>query len=96
MTPSDASHLHPALDGLMDDDVVGVSGYFRNEGNPLLIVTDIHMPPMGRHTKAAASADEAVSAAFLSDVHVGSKTFLAPQWEKMVEWFKHGVSQPRI
>ena len=88
MTPSDASHLHPALDGLMDDDVVGVSGYFRNEGNPLLIVTDIHMPPMGRHTKAAASADEAVSAAFLSDVHVGSKTFLAPQWEKMVEWFK--------
>ena len=88
-TPSGASPLHPALDGLMDDDVVGVSGHFMiGEGNPLFIVSDIHMPPMGRHTKSAASADEAVSAAFLSDVHVGSKTFLAPQWEKMVEWFK--------
>ena len=87
--PSNASNLHPALDGLMDDDVVGVSGHFMiGEGNPLFLASDIHLPPMGRHSKAAASADEAVSAAFLSDVHVGSKTFLAPQWEKMVEWFK--------
>ena len=87
--PSNAHRLHPARDGLMDDDVVGVSGHFMiGEGNPLFLVSDIHLPPMGRHSKSAASVDEAVSAAFLSDVHVGSKTFLAPQWEKMVEWFK--------
>ena len=87
--PSGASSLHPALDGLMNDDVVGVSGYFlTGEGDPRFFVTDIHMPPLGRHSKAAASEAEAVSAAFLSDVHVGSKTFLAPQWEKMIEWFR--------
>ena len=87
--PSNAHRLHPARDGLMDDDVVGVSGHFMiGEGNPLFLVSDIHLPPMGRHSKSAASVDEAVSAAFLSDVHVGSKTFLAPQWEKMLEWFK--------
>ncbi len=46
------------------------------------------MPPLPRRAKNAASADEAVSAAFLSDVHVGSKTFLEPQWNKMIQWFK--------
>ena len=87
--PSGASNLHPALDGLMNDDVVGVSGHFLiGERNPLFLANDIHMPPLGRHSKATASEDEAVSAAFLSDVHVGSKTFLAPQWEKMIEWFR--------
>ena len=87
--PSGASNLHPALDGLMDDDVVGVSGHFLiGERNPLFLANDIHMPPLGRHSKATASEDEAVSAAFLSDAHVGSKTFLSPQWEKMIEWFR--------
>ena len=87
--PSGASNLHPALDGLMDDDVVGVSGHFLiGERNPLFLANDIPMPPLGRHSKATASEDEAVSAAFLSDAHVGSKTFLSPQWEKMIEWFR--------
>ncbi|NCV19449.1 MAG: hypothetical protein EBW42_11975, partial [Rhodobacterales bacterium] len=48
---------------------------------------NIHLPPMRQHSKATAGEDQAVSAAFLSDVHVGSKTFLAPQWEKMIQWF---------
>jgi DNA polymerase II small subunit len=25
---------------------------------------------------------------FMSDVHVGSKTFLAPEWGRMMEWLK--------
>jgi DNA polymerase II small subunit len=86
--PSGASPLHPSLDGLMNDDVVGVSGHFYiGNRDPVFSVSDIHMPPLNQHSKAAASADRAVSAAFLSDVHVGSKTFLGPQWEKMIEWF---------
>ena len=86
--PSGASPLHPSLDGLMNDDVVGVSGHFYiGNRDPVFSVSDIHMPPLNQHSKAAASADRAVSAAFLSDVHVGSKTFLGPQWEKTIEWF---------
>jgi DNA polymerase II small subunit len=88
--PSGASNFHPSLDGLMNDDVVGVSGHFViGNRDPYFSVSDIHMPPLGRHSKSAASEAEAVSAAFLSDVHVGSKTFLAPQWEKMIEWFRN-------
>ena len=88
--PSDASSLHPSLDGLMDDEIVGVSGNFSSgEREPILWVQNIHKPPLGQHSKSQAGEELAVSAAFLSDVHLGSKTFLAPQWDKMVQWFKH-------
>ncbi len=86
--PTGAAPLHPALDGLMNDDVVGISGHFLlGERSPRFMASNIHLPPMRQHSKATASADRAVSAAFLSDVHVGSKTFLGPQWEKMIQWF---------
>ena len=88
--PSDASEVHPALDGLMDDDVVGVSGYFLvGEGDPIFFVQDIHLPPLGFHSKNTSGEDKAVSAAFLSDTHVGSMTFLGPQWDKMIQWFNN-------
>ena len=86
--PSDASNVHPALDGLMDDDVVGVTGSFSvGEGDPIFFVNNNHLPPLGTHSKSMATEDQAVSAAFLSDTHVGSVTFLGPQWEKMITWF---------
>ncbi len=87
--PSGANPLHAALDGLMNDDVIGVSGYFIGDRTDLFITSNLHMPPLSRRAKNSASADEAVSAAFLSDVHVGSKTFLRPQWEKMIHWFQN-------
>jgi DNA polymerase II small subunit len=88
--PSDASPLHPSLDGLMNDEIVGVSGWFLSgEGEPIFFCRDIHKPPLGNHSKAQADEESAVSAAFLSDVHFGSKTFLGPQWEKMIHWFKN-------
>ena len=86
--PTGANPLHAALDGLMNDDVVGVSGFFIGDRTDLFIISNIHLPPLPRRAKNAASIDESVSAAFLSDVHVGSKTFLEPQWEKMINWFK--------
>ena len=88
--PSDASPLHASLDGLMDDEIVGVSGFFTSGArDPRQIDLDIHKPPLSNHSKAQAPHDQAVSAAFLSDVHFGSKTFLQPQWDKMIHWFKN-------
>ena len=86
--PTGANPLHAALDGLMNDDVVGVSGFFIGDRTDLFIISNIHLPPLPRRAKNTANIDESVSAAFLSDVHVGSKTFLEPQWEKMINWFK--------
>jgi len=77
---------HPVNDGLLDDDVLGVTGYFTESGR--LRATDIHRPSLEHHEKARAGSHSAVSVAFLSDIHVGSRTFLAPQWEKMIQWFK--------
>ena len=77
---------HPVNDGLLDDDVLGVTGYFTESGR--LRATDIHRPSLEHHEKARAGSHAAVSVAFLSDIHVGSRTFLAPQWEKMIQWFK--------
>ena len=88
--PSDASPLHPSLDGLMNDEIVGVSGSFSSgERDPIMWANDIHKPPLVQHSKSQAGEHSAVSAAFLSDVHFGSKTFLGPQWEKMIDWFKN-------
>ena len=72
--------------GLMNDDVIGVTGSFSQSGD-LVYVDDIHFPPLGQHKKRTSGADRAVSAAFISDLHLGSKTFLEPQWEKMMKWF---------
>ena len=72
--------------GLMDDDVIGVSGYFSQTGD-LVYVDDIHFPALSKHERRTAGADQAISAAFISDLHLGSKTFLEPQWQKMIQWF---------
>ncbi len=72
--------------GLMDDDAIGVSGYFSQTGD-IIYVEDIHFPPLTQHNKRRSGEDQAVSAAFISDLHLGSKTFLEPQWHKMIRWF---------
>jgi DNA polymerase II small subunit len=76
-----------AVAGLMEDDVVGVTGFINPGSRDMLLVEDIHLAPMTKHTKRCAEENQAVSAAFVSDIHVGSKTFLHSQWEKLVKWF---------
>tara|TARA_B100001778_G_scaffold322694_1_gene315268 strand:+ start:1936 stop:3549 length:1614 start_codon:yes stop_codon:yes gene_type:complete len=70
--------------GLMPDDVIGVSGTFSQTGD-IFYVDDLHFPMENQHQKT--HANQGVSVAFLSDIHVGSKTFLMGQWLKMVDWF---------
>ena len=67
----------------MPDDVLGYPGISINRR--ILYVDDLHFPMKERHQKA--SSPFGVSVAFLSDIHVGSKTFLEAQWHKMVRWF---------
>ena len=76
-----------AVAGLMEDDVVGVTGFINPGSRDMLLVEDIHLAPMTKHTKRRAEENQAVSAAFISDIHVGSKTFLHAQWDKLVKWF---------
>ena len=72
--------------GLMNDDVIGVTGTFNQTGD-MIYADDIHFPSLSQHQRRTAGEDQAVSAAFISDLHLGSKTFLEPQWHKMIRWF---------
>jgi len=80
----DRAHEQILEAGLMPDDVLGVSGTFSQTGD-MFYVDDLHFPMQTAHKKA--SSEHGVSVAFLSDIHVGSKTFLEAQWHKMVRWF---------
>ena len=80
----DRAHEQILEAGLMPDDVMGVSGTFSQTGD-IFYVDDLHFPLESKHQKS--SSEEGVSVAFLSDIHVGSKTFLEAQWHKMVRWF---------
>ena len=70
--------------GLMQDDVIAITGAFVDD-NDIFRVEDFHRPPLKRHNKN--NSEAGVSVAFLSDIHVGSKTFLEAQWIKMADWF---------
>ena len=76
-----------AIAGLMNDDVVGVTGFINPGSRDMFLVEDVHLPPIGQNQKRTAEGNQAVSVAFVSDIHVGSNTFLQAQWDKMVKWF---------
>ena len=70
--------------GLMPDDVIGLKGSF-SRNNDLFFAEQPYFPRLEVHERA--HAEQGVSVAFISDLHVGSKTFLDDQWVKMRQWF---------
>lgn len=77
----------PAVNSLMLDDVVGISGKFDRE-NPNMFWTDeVHYADiLMNHMNKGGPEYDPISIAFLSDVHVGSKYFLQDTWDEMVHW----------
>jgi DNA polymerase II small subunit len=71
--------------GILPDNVIGVSGSFSRDGD-LFYVADLHWPDLPNRQRV--HAEQGVSVAFLSDIHVGSKTFLEDQWYKMAQWMR--------
>ena len=66
------------------DEVIGIVGR-PNSRKDLLIAEEVFFPDVPRTNKWEPS-DSVSSIAFLSDVHVGSSTFLEERWQKMIEW----------
>jgi DNA polymerase II small subunit len=69
----------------VNDEVIGISGKPSVKGD-LFIADKIYRPdiPAGSWIPS----DSTASVAVLSDIHVGSYTFLKPQWDKMIAWLK--------
>ncbi|MDO9517806.1 MAG: DNA-directed DNA polymerase II small subunit [Methanosarcinaceae archaeon] len=73
---------------LVLDEVVGVTGALTNDGN-LMIVKKIIMPdlPAMPHRKSTTSG----KAVFISDVHIGSSTFLKDAWHRFIDFLNGDV-----
>lgn len=89
---------------LVPDEVIGVTGFVSSGG--LFIATKVTFPdvPLPAPTaQSSLTADEAggeraapVSAVFISDLHVGSTTFLHEAWASFMRWLRENTSALNI
>lgn len=68
---------------LLLDEVVGITGTVRDGG--LLMATGIAYPDVP-NTNVPRRAEEPCAVALISDVHIGSNTFLEDPWMKFIDW----------
>lgn len=77
----------PAVDSLVLDDVIGVTGNF-DKSNPKMFWCDEvkYADVLMNHLNRGGEDYDPVSIAFISDIHMGSKYFLEETWDKMMKW----------
>jgi DNA polymerase II small subunit len=68
---------------LLLDEVVGVTGTVRDGG--LMMATSIIYPDVP-NTNSPRRSEEPAAAALISDVHIGSDTFLEDPWMQFIDW----------
>jgi len=79
-------------DTLLSDEVIGVVAKASKDGG-LLIADQIIRPEIPWRAENRAQLEAPVHAAFLGDIHIGSKTFLDGPFQKMIKWL-HGEDGP--
>jgi len=72
------------VDELLFDEVIAVEGTLADDGG-ILFVDALYFPDIPR-THQPSTADREVSAALVSDVHVGSQEFMADAWGRFTDW----------
>jgi DNA polymerase II small subunit len=77
---------------LLLDEVVGVTGTVKEGG--LLMASSIIYPDVP-NTNVPRRSDEPAAAALISDVHVGSNTFLEDRWLKFIDWLSGDYEDDR-
>lgn len=82
-----------AVDELLYDEVIGVEGTLSDDRG-IIFADNMHVPDVPR-THEPETADRQVEAALISDVHVGSKEFVADAWDEFTTWL-HTEEAERI
>nr|AAZ32470.1 DNA polymerase II large subunit [uncultured euryarchaeote Alv-FOS1] len=77
-------------DYVLNDEVIGVLGKY-SASRKMFYVDEIIRPGIAGKTRK--KIDEDISVAIISDVHVGSKTFIKERWEKFLQWLKSGQDE---
>lgn len=71
---------------VVKDEIIGITGK-TSRNSDLIMAESIIRPDISLgHKKNHAQSD--ISVAFLSDIHMGSKTFLKREWNRFIEWMK--------
>jgi len=76
------------------DEVVGIIGK-RNTKTEFIMAEKVVRPDIPKTNRWELS-DSYSKIAFLSDCHVGSCTFLEPQWERMTKWLRENAEKEGI
>ena len=91
----DSSHIN---DIFVQDEIVGFLGKATKKENgrsPIFIASKVFKPGVPNDHKWIPS-DSDSTVAFLSDIHIGSYTFLEKRWENMVKWLKENCEKKQI
>lgn len=75
-----------AGEGFIKDEVLGISGAFSKDGE-IVIAKEIIRPDVPMNSAMVPNGSGAVMA-FVSDIHVGSDTFLPEEWKRFMEWLR--------
>lgn len=73
-------------ESIVPDEVIGVVGKSSSKGDAV-VVDEIIRPDVPLR-KAMRASDSESKVAFISDIHVGSNTFLEKCWKRMISWLR--------
>jgi DNA polymerase II small subunit len=73
-------------EAFLKDEVLGIVGAFSKDGE-IVIAKEIIRPEVPMNCAMAPNGSDSV-VAFVSDIHVGSNTFLPDEWNRFMAWLK--------
>jgi DNA polymerase II small subunit len=81
-------------DTILTDEVIGVVAKTTKDGG-LLVADQIVRPDLPLRAQARPPLDVSLHAAFLSDIHIGSRTFLEGPFRRMIRWLHGDTGEAR-
>jgi len=89
---NDRQNLQMANEVVLDE-IIGVKGQLSKNGD-LFVIKSIVYPDVSIQNHRKRSEDP-IYAAFLSDIHIGSKQFMEDQWQGFLRWINGQVGNTR-
>ena len=78
---------------VVPDEIVGIRGQLSKNGD-LIVVHSVVYPDISIQNERH-KADVPLYAAFLSDIHIGSKQFMEDQWQAFLRWINGEIGNSR-
>jgi DNA polymerase II small subunit len=74
----------PIAENIVSDEIIGITGMLSKKGD-LFIINNVIFPDISMHNRQHKS-NAPLYAAFLSDIHIGSREFLTKEWQSFLRW----------